>query len=183
MFWNKDFRKITNLTRNSLKMSFFLGHFESSKSLKKVAKTNSQGIIFVRISCQRVCRCTSWAGVYIAGISQNLPLCFLPPFVLLSTMVTRWIVKTSGFTRAVCKPWFFVQFKGFLLEFWENRRSSENRNNPQKITRKVEFSENRQKSGVFWTSPFTMHLVCTVKFFAYSPSRPLWDTLSHCKYR
>ena len=28
------FGKITNLTRNSLKMSFFPGHFESTKSLK-----------------------------------------------------------------------------------------------------------------------------------------------------
>ena len=46
------FGKITNLTRNSLKMSFFPGHFESTKSLKNYEKNNSQGIIFVIISCQ-----------------------------------------------------------------------------------------------------------------------------------
>ena len=32
------FGKITNLTRNSLKMSFFPGHFESTKSLKNDEK-------------------------------------------------------------------------------------------------------------------------------------------------
>ena len=32
------FGKITNLTRNSLKMSFFPGHFESTKSLKNYEK-------------------------------------------------------------------------------------------------------------------------------------------------
>ena len=42
------FGKITNLTRNSLKMSFFPGHFGSSKSLK-ITKNNSQGINFVII--------------------------------------------------------------------------------------------------------------------------------------
>ena len=50
------FGKITNLTRNSSKMSFFPGHFESSKALKNYKKKNSQGIIFVIISCQRVNR-------------------------------------------------------------------------------------------------------------------------------
>ena len=33
-----NFGKITNLTRNSLKMSFFPGHFESTKSLKNYEK-------------------------------------------------------------------------------------------------------------------------------------------------
>ena len=44
------FGEITNLTRNSLKMSFFPGHFESTKPLK-ITKNDSQGIIFVIISC------------------------------------------------------------------------------------------------------------------------------------
>ena len=46
----------------------------------------------------------------------------------------------------------------------ENRRSWEN----QKPL------ENRQKSGLFWASPFTMHLVCTLLRIAQSatPSRP-----------
>ena len=59
------------------------------------------------------------------------------------------IVKTSGFTRGVCKK------SGSLLntmDFLENRRSSENQKPP----------ENRQKSGLFQASPFTMHLVCTL---------------------
>ena len=38
------------------------------------------------------------------------------------------------------------------MEFLENRRSWENQEPP----------ENRQKSGLFWASPFTMHLVCTL---------------------
>ena len=47
------FGKITNLTRNSLKKSLFPGDFENKKSLTNYEK-NSQGIIFVIISCQRV---------------------------------------------------------------------------------------------------------------------------------
>ena len=67
---------------------------------------------------------------------------------------SRGIAKTSGFTRGVCKNrWFFIKFKGFLVEFLENRRSWENQSPP----------ENRQKSGgLFWASPSTMHLVCTL---------------------
>ena len=38
----------------------------------------------------------------------------------------------------------FIKFKGFLLEFLENRRSWEKQKPP----------ENRQKSGLFWASPF-----------------------------
>ena len=49
----------------------------------------------------------------------------------------------------------FIKFKGFLGEFLESRRSWENQKPP----------ENRQKSGLFWASPFTMHLVCTLKFW------------------
>ena len=53
----------------------------------------------------------------------------------------------------VCKNrWIFIKFKGFLVEFLENRRSWENQKPP----------ENRQKSVLFWASPFTMHLVCTL---------------------
>ena len=46
----------------------------------------------------------------------------------------------------------FIKFNGFLAEFLENRRSWENQKPP----------ENRQKSGLFWASPFTMHLVFTL---------------------
>ena len=57
---------------------------------------------------------------------------------LINSARTRCIVKTSGFTRGVCKNWgFFIKFKGFLVEFMENRRSWENQKPP----------ENRQK----WT--------------------------------
>ena len=45
-----------------------------------------------------------------------------------------------------------IKFKGFLVEFLEKRRSWENQEPP----------ENRQKSGFFWASPFTMHLVWTL---------------------
>ena len=51
-------------------------------------------------------------------------------------------------TRGVCKIGDFIKFKGFLAEFLENRRSWEN--------------QQPQKSGLFWASPFTMHLVCTL---------------------
>ena len=36
---------------------------------------------------------------------------------------TRGIVKTSGFTRGVCKIGDFIRFEGFRVEFLENRRS------------------------------------------------------------
>ena len=39
-------------------------------------------------------------------------------------MRTRCIVKTGGFTRGVCKnQGSDIKFKGFLVEFLENRRS------------------------------------------------------------
>ena len=38
LVWNNYFRKITNLARNSLKMSFFPGHFERTKCLKNYEK-------------------------------------------------------------------------------------------------------------------------------------------------
>ena len=54
------------------------------------------------------------------------------------------------------------------MEFLENRRSWENQKPP----------EHCQKSGLFWASPFTMHLVCTlliqtwkkVAYFGFFPS-------------
>ena len=46
----------------------------------------------------------------------------------------------------------FIKLKGFLVEFIENRRSWENQRPP----------ENRQINGLFWASPLTMHLVCTL---------------------
>ena len=45
-----------------------------------------------------------------------------------------------------------IKLKGFLVEFLENRSSSENQNP----------SENRQNTRLFWASPFTMRLVCTL---------------------
>ena len=38
VFWNNDFRKITDLMRNPLKMSFFPGHFESTNCLQDYEK-------------------------------------------------------------------------------------------------------------------------------------------------
>ena len=72
----------------------------------------------------------------------------------IDSVQTRCIVKTSGFTRDVCKKIrdLFIKFKIFLVEFLESRRSWENQKPP----------ENRQKSELFWASPFTMHLVCTL---------------------
>ena len=77
---------------------------------------------------------------------------YLKKWLNLNNVHTRCIVKTSGFTRGVCKNPGFIKFKGFLVEFLESRRSWENQKPP----------ENRQKSGLFWASPFTMHLVCTL---------------------
>ena len=52
---NNYFRKITNFIRNFLKKSFFPGDFEGANPLKNY-ENNSQGIIFVIISCQGVFR-------------------------------------------------------------------------------------------------------------------------------
>ena len=46
----------------------------------------------------------------------------------------------------------FIKFKGFLVEFLENKWSRGKQKPP----------ENRQKSGLLWASPFTMHLVWTL---------------------
>ena len=48
------FGKITNLTRNSLGNVFLPWTFREDKMTQKLRKNNSQGIIFVIISCQRV---------------------------------------------------------------------------------------------------------------------------------
>ena len=77
----------------------------------------------------------------------------ISPAGYINSVHTRCIVKTSGFTRGVCKNrGFYIKFKGFLVEFLHSRRSWENQKPP----------ENRQKMGLFWASPFTMHLVCTL---------------------
>ena len=53
LFWSNYFLKNTKFTCNSLKMSVFPGHVERRTCLR-ITKNNSQGIIFVIISCQRV---------------------------------------------------------------------------------------------------------------------------------
>ena len=77
------FVKITKFTRNSLKKSLFPGNCESVKGLKNYKK-NSQGIIFVIISCQRV----SFTSVFIVRsgavtgscdpVSRRLPRQHIP---------------------------------------------------------------------------------------------------------
>ena len=67
-----------------------------------------------------------------------LPRCSNPQDkTCISIVQTRGIAKTSGFTTDD-----FIKLKGFLVEFSENRRSSENQKK-QKITRKVDFPEPR----------------------------------------
>ena len=56
-------------------MSFFPGHFERTKCLEIITKNNSQGIIFVIMSCQRVGlkkSFTSWLQI-IEGIWKRHP--------------------------------------------------------------------------------------------------------------
>ena len=67
--------------------------------------------------------------------------------IKINSVHTRCIVKTGGLQGAFVKIGDFIKFKGFLVEFLENRRSWENQK-PR---------ENRQKSGLFWASP----LQCT----------------------
>ena len=57
----------------------------------------------------------------------------------INSVRTRCIVKTSGIPRVFVKIGDFIKFKGFLVEFLEKRRSSENQKPP----------ENRQKCGFF----------------------------------
>ena len=51
---------------------------------------------------------------------------------------------------------------------WNSWRTGD----PEKIKNP---SENRQKSGLFWASPFTMHLVCTLLIFFSLTEAPLPD--------
>ena len=67
-------------------------------------------------------------------------------------MHARCIVKTSGFTRGVCKNQGFYYISRFSCGTPRE----------QAILRKSKTPENCQKSGLFWASPFTMHLVCTL---------------------
>ena len=67
--------------------------------------------------------------------------------------------RQGGLQGAFAKFGDFIKFKGFLVEFLENGRSSENQKPP----------ENRQKSGLFWASPFTM---CTTSLHILNKSRP-----------
>ena len=76
----------------------------------------------------------------IAGQSHENFVCFSSSNI--NSVHTRCIVKTSGFTRGICKNQGFIKFKGFLVEFLENRRSWENQKPPE-IARKVDFSEPR----------------------------------------
>ena len=78
-----------------------------------------------------------------------------------SCVQARGIVKTIGFTRGVCN---FSNFQGFLLDFLENKRSWENQS-PQKI-------------GLFWASPFTMHILCTLLKILQS-NYSLWAPFLH----
>ena len=57
----------------------------------------------------------------------------------INSVHTRCVVKTSGFTRGVCKNLgFFIEFKGFLVEFLESRailrKSKTPRKSPEKWT-------------------------------------------------
>ena len=69
----------------------------------------------------------------------------------LNSVQTRGIVKTSEVTRVFVKIGDFIKFEGFLVEFQENKRCWENQE-PRKSPEK----------WIFWPSPFTMHLVCTL---------------------
>ena len=58
----------------------------------------------------------------IAGPSKWMLVIFF--WILVNRVHTRCIVKTSGFTRGVCKNrGSYIKFKGFLVEFLENRRA------------------------------------------------------------
>ena len=92
----------------------------------------------------------SSGGLWWSGSSQKTreifsQLTFHNPFLYFTK-------KINSVHTMFVKIGDFVKFKGFLVEFLENRRSWENQKPP----------ENRQKSGLFWASPFTMHLVWTL---------------------
>ena len=83
---------------------------------------------------QCLCGSTCW--------SVRVGLDILPAhaYPTINSVQTRGIVKTSAFTRRVCKNrWVYIKSKGSLVEFLENRRSWENQKSPEK----VDFSEPR----------------------------------------
>ena len=73
---------------------------------------------------------------------QELLLSHCKNALLINSVQTRGVVKTSGFTGVLVKIADFIEFKRFLLEILENKPSSENQKT-QKIARKVDFSEPR----------------------------------------
>ena len=82
-------------------------------------------------------------------------------------MYTRCIVKTRGFTRGVCKNRGFIKFKGFLVEFVENRRSSEKSKTPRKSPDKWTFL-----SLAFCDAPSLDTAVVTRKCSSTDPETP-----------
>ena len=60
----------------------------------------------------------------------------------IDSVQTRGIVKTSGFRRGVCKNRGCIKFKDSLVEFLENRRSSEKKK-ARKLSEKCIFVEPR----------------------------------------
>ena len=59
------------------------------------------------------------AAVFLAGKCPILGR----DSISFNSVHTRCIVKTGGFTGGVCKNRGFIKFKGFPVEFLENRRS------------------------------------------------------------
>ena len=55
--------------------------------------------------------------------SERLGLLGFQKLTFINSVQTRCIVKTSGSTRGVCKIGDLIKFKGFLVEFLENRSS------------------------------------------------------------
>ena len=91
------FGKVTNLTRNSLKMSFFPGHFKSTKSLKNYEK-NSLGIIFVISSCQICALWTETQEIWMLKVpnSRSALHCLAPPWF------TQCVHLCLEFTHGLC---------------------------------------------------------------------------------
>ena len=80
------------------------------------------------------------------GVVIHYPIAFF-----INSVWTRCIVKTSAFTRGVCKnQQFYIKFKWFSCGIPRQQALLRKSSKP---------TENRQKSGLFWASPFTMDLV------------------------
>ena len=88
LFWNSYFLKITNFTRNFLKMSFFPGDFEGAKFLKNY-ENHSQGIIFATISRRRVIVCF---GSYICCRRSSSPH-------MLQSCISWWRTRHARYTE------------------------------------------------------------------------------------